>query len=139
MFTNIVKNQYVGKSKIDFTFNGSVIDGTTLVKDIGILFADKNGEPFNNGCSFFPDYYIPGKVVDLCTMDIGELSSRETSFLFITGIPKRKDLDDYRIKEVIWSSYYEDAYRGYLFQLISSSKVELLKVKNIQINIQISA
>ena len=139
MFTNIVKNQYVGKSKIDFTFNGSVIDGTTLVKDIGILFADKNGEPFNNGCSFLPDYYIPGKVVDLCTMDIGELSSRETSFLFITGIPKRKDLDDYRIKEVIWSSYYEDAYRGYIFQLISSSKVELLKVKNIQINIQISA
>lgn len=139
MFTNIVKNQYVGKSKIDFTFNGSVIDGTTLVKDIGILFADENGEPFNNGCSFLPDYYIPGKVVDLCTMDIGELSSRETSFLFITGIPKRKDLDDYRIKEVIWSSYYEDAYRGYLFQLSRSSKVELLKVKNIQINIQISA
>ena len=137
MFTNIVKNQYVGKSKIDFTFNGSVIDGTTLVKDIGILFADKNGEPFNNGCSFLPDYYIPGKVVDLCTMDIGEISSRETSFLFITGIPKRKDLDDYRIKEVIWSSYYEDAYRGYLFQLICSPKVELLNHKDIKINIVI--
>ena len=139
MFTNIVKNQYVGKSKIDFTFQGSLIDGTTLVKQIGILFADSNGEPFINECQFLPDYYIPGKVVDLCTMDIGEISSRETSFLFITGIPKRKDLDDYRLKDVIWSSFYEDAYRGYIFQLISSSKVELLKVKNIQINIQISA
>lgn len=138
MFTNIVKNQYVGKSKIDFTFRGSVIDGTTLIKDIGILFADKNGEPFNNDCSFLPDYYIPGKIVDLCTMEIGELSSRETNFLFITGIPKRKNLDEYRLKDVIWSSFYEDVYRGYLFQLISSPKVELVKIPKIQINILIS-
>lgn len=137
MFTNIVKNQYVGKSKIDFTFQGSLIDGTTLVKQIGILFADSNGEPFINECKFLPDYYIPGKVVDLCTMDIGDLTPGETSFLFITGIPKRKSLDDYRIKEVIWSSYYEDAYRGYLFQLIRSPKVELLNHKDIKINIVI--
>lgn len=137
MFTNIVKNQYVGKSKIDFTFQGSVIDGTTLVKDIGIMFADNNGESFNNTCSFLPDYYIPGKVIDLCTIDIGDLSTRETSFLFITGIPKRKSLDPYRLKDVVWSSFYEDDYRGYLFQLVHSSRVELLNNWDIQINIPI--
>lgn len=137
MFTNIVKNQYVGKSKIDFTFQGSLIDGTTLVKQIGIMFADNNGELYSNDCQFLPDYYIPGKVVDLCTIDIGSLEPGETSFLFITGIPKRKDLTDYRLRDVIWSSYYEDAYRGYLFQLIRSPKVELLNRKDININIVI--
>ncbi|MCM1438764.1 MAG: hypothetical protein NC131_06085 [Roseburia sp.] len=138
MFTNIVKNQYVGKSKVDFTFKGSLIDGTTLVKQIGILFADNFGEPFNNQSSFLPDYYIPGKVVDLCTMEIGEIPAGETSFLFITGIPKRRALDNYKLKDVVWSSYYEDAYRGYLFQLINSTKVELLNVKDIKINMLIA-
>ena len=138
MFTNIVKNQYIGKSKIDFTFQGSIIDGTTLIKDIGIRFADNKGEPFNNICSFLPDYYIPGKVVDICTMDIGDLSIGETSFLFITGIPKRKSLDSYYLKDAIWSSFYEDNYRGYLFQLVHSSKIELLNIKNIPINILLS-
>lgn len=138
MFTNIVKNQYIGKSKIDFTFQGSIIDGTTLIKDIGIMFADNKGEPFNHICSFLPDYYIPGKVVDICTMDIGDLSIGETSFLFITGIPKRKSLDSYYLKDAIWSSFYEDDYRGYLFQLVHSSKIELLNIKNIPINILLS-
>lgn len=138
MFTNIVKNQYVGKSKVDFTFQGSPIDGTTLVKQIGLLFADNQGEPFNLQSPFLPDYYIPGKVVDICTMDIGELKAGETSFLFITGIPKRKALDNYKLKHVVWSSYYEDAYRGYLFQLVSSSTIELLNLKDIKINLLIA-
>lgn len=138
MFTNIVKNQYVGKSKIDFTFQGSLIDGTTLVKQIGIMFADNLGEPFNNQCSFLPDYYIPGKVVDICTMEIGEMPLGETSFLFITGIPKRKDLSNYKLKGVVWSSYYEDAYRGYFFQLVKTTHIELLNIRDLKINLLIN-
>lgn len=137
MFTNIVKNQYVGKSKMDFTFYGSVVEGTTLVEDIGIMFADNFGKPFNNIYPFLPDYYIPGRMIDPSTMDIGDLSPGETSFLFITGIPKRKSLDPYRLKDVVWSSFYEDTYRGYLFQLINTPTVELLN-KEVKINLSIS-
>ena len=137
MFTNIVKNQYVGKSKVDFTFYGFIVEGTTLVEDIGIMFANNFGKLFNNIYPFLPDYYIPGRMIDPSTMDIGDLSPGETSFLFITGIPKRKNLDPYRLKDVIWSSFYEDAYRGYLFQLINTPTVELLN-KEVKINLLIS-
>lgn len=41
-----------------------------------------------------------------------------TDWFLVTGIPKKEILDNFRLEGVIWSSYYEDDRRGYLFQII---------------------
>lgn len=37
--------------------------------------------------------------------------------IYVTGIPKGAILDNFRLEKTIWSSYYEDDIRGYLFQV----------------------
>lgn len=139
MFGKIVKNQYVGKAKIDFTINGRSLDGKNLIGDIGIPFIDSNGIPFTNLDYHLPDYYILGDVSDISTMELIPQDIRKTKVLYITGIPKEATrLDSYRLKGVLWSSYYEDKYRGYLFQMVDfSTPVEMKepKLENIKIKL----
>ena len=56
--------------------------------------------------------------------------------LLITGIPKGKSLEPFKLKDIIWESYYEDKYRGYLYQIISleSDQVKLKLNKSEDIN-----
>ena len=139
MFGKIVKNQYVGKAKIDFTINGRSLDGKNLIGDIGIPFMDSNGIPFTNLDYHLPDYYILGDVSDISTMELIPNDIRKTKVLYITGIPKEATrLDSYRLNGVLWSSYYEDKYRGYLFQMVDfSTPVEMKepKLENIKIKL----
>ena len=139
MFGKIVKNQYVGKAKIDFTINGRSLDGKNLIGDIGIPFIDSNGIPFTNLDYHLPDYYILGDVSDISTMELIPQDIRKTKVLYITGIPKEAArLDSYQLKGVLWSSYYEDKYRGYLFQMVDfSTPVEMKepKLENIKIKL----
>lgn len=139
MFGKIVKNQYVGKAKIDFTINGRSLDGKNLIGDIGIPFIDSNGIPFTNLDYHLPDYYILGDVSDISTMELIPQDIRKTKVLYITGIPKEAArLDSYRLNGVLWSSYYEDKYRGYLFQMVDfSTPVEMKepKLENIKIKL----
>lgn len=139
MFGKIVKNQYVGKAKIDFTIKGQSLDGKNLIGDIGIPFIDSNGIPFTNLDYHLPDYYILGDVSDISTMELIPQDIRKTKVLYITGIPKEATrLESYRLKGVLWSSYYEDKYRGYLFQMVDfSTPVEMKepKLENIKIKL----
>lgn len=139
MFGKIVKNQYVGKAKIDFTINGRSLDGKNLIGDIGIPFIDSHGIPFTNMDYHMPDYYILGDVSDISTMELIPKDIGKTKVLYITGIPKEATrLDSYQLKGVLWSSYYEDKYRGYLFQMVDfSTPVEMKepKLENIKIKL----
>lgn len=134
MFAKIVKNQYVGKSKIDFTFDGNPIDGKTLIGDIALPL-ESNGLPLSHIDTHFPDYFITGEVSDISTMEL-IVNKKEFKVLFITGIPKSaKRLDDYKLKGVTWSSYYEDRYRGYLFQITKSNTLIELENNSVKLNI----
>lgn len=139
MFGKIVKNQYAGKAKIDFTFNGKTIDGKNLIGDIGIPFTDGEGRPFTNMNPYLPDYYIMGDVSDISTMELIPKDIRKTKILYITGIPKNASrLDEYKLKNVLWSSYYEDSHRGYLFQLVNSKTLVELQspvLEEVKINV----
>lgn len=134
MFARIVRNQYIGKSKVDFTFYGGPVSGTTLIGDISLPFMDKEGNPFTTYDPHLPDVIIPGTVTDISTMEIAcdpNLSLDKVSIMYITGIPKNaRSLDDYRLNNVIWQSYYEDSYRGYLFQILKASEPVSLKENN---------
>lgn len=126
MFAKIVKNQYVGKSKIDFTFDGNRIDSKTLIGDIGMPFNSKGHDPF------LPDYFIMGDISDLSTMELIISNPNKFKVLYVTGIPKNvRDIGVFKLKDVIWESYYEDRYRGYLFQVLdSNTPVELINPQN---------
>lgn len=106
MFREIVKDVYIGKSQLGIWVNEKRVPKETLVKDIALptLLGNK-----------LPDYGIIGNF----TQWEFEVNSGGNYKLFITGIPKKTyDLDLYRLKRRLWSSYYEDDKRGYLFQVL---------------------
>lgn len=112
MYANIIKNLYIGKSKLIFEANDCIIPDTSTIEEI---FCPTKYE------GNLPDYGIYGSLwhyKDTNTFEINWVNPDHK--LFITGIPKGTALDNYRLKDTIWSSYYEDEYRGYLFQIIDS-------------------
>ena len=123
MFAHIVKNQYIGKSKLTFIKNGEVLSPQTLFGDISLPIIKKT--------KYQPDLVIIGSyhkgIINL-TPDI--LEKINLVKLVVTGIPKRVPLDKYKLPFVIWESYYEDNYHGYLFQIIPDDKpLEFIKYK----------
>ena len=104
MFTNIVKDLYIGKSKLNIRFQNQIIEPETIVDSLGVPYPKLKEYPT------FPDYVV-----------IGNFDGKD---IFNKGA---KTLDWYRVKEAIWSSYYEDNYRGYLFQVQDATKKVTLK------------
>ena len=120
MFTNIVKDLYIGKSKLNIRFQNQIIEPETIVDSLGVPYHKLKEYPT------FPDYVVIGNFDgnDIFNIQVGEIPH----MLLITGIPKgAKTFDWYRVKEAIWSSYYEDNYRGYLFQVQDATKKVTLK------------
>ena len=121
MFTNIVKNQYIGKSKLIIVQNEKVIPPQTLMGDICLPMIKKN--------KYQPDLVLIGSyhrgVINLTPEGIEKINLVK---LVVTGIPKRVPLDKYKLPFVIWESYYEDDHRGLLFQIIPNDKpLEFIK------------
>lgn len=119
MFENIVRNQYIGKSKLTFTKNGEILSNETLIEELAEAFTDWQGIPISLQIDKAPDYFIEGHFFsDINSWELEPEESLDTQRLYITGIPKDSlDLDEFKIKDALWSSYYEDNYRGYLFQI----------------------
>jgi len=115
MFTNIVKDLYIGKSKLSFFSNQREIPSTTLVQDV----LQPTGFTGN-----MPDYVTYGNYRD-GKFEITPMMPKHQ--LYITGIPKGAILDNFRIQRVYWSSYYEDDIRGYLFQITDSYPKLIIK------------
>lgn len=107
MFREIVKDVYIGKSHLEIWVNDKQMPKETLVKDILLptLLGNK-----------LPDFGTIGTFYPVWKFDVNPKGNHK---LFITGIPKKTyDLDSYRLKGRLWSSYYEDDRRGYLFQIL---------------------
>lgn len=120
MFINIVKDLYIGKSKLKFNFEGHTIRPKTPVGLLGVPYHKLDKYPT------YPDYIIHGNFDGNNTFNIN--MSENCHRLLITGIPKwAKTLDWYRVNGTIWSSYYEDNYRGYLFQILDMKEKVTLK------------
>nr|DAU11052.1 MAG TPA: hypothetical protein [Caudoviricetes sp.] len=128
MYTNIVKNQYIGKSKLNFYSDDNPLPNTMQWQELGFKLEDRKGIKFNSINKYLPDYYVPLYIKDIPKVNI--LPNDKVFYnkiLLITGIPKGKSLEPFKLKNIIWESYYEDMYRGYLYQIISleSDKVKL--------------
>lgn len=114
MFREIVGNQYIGKSKLDIHKGIFMIDPTTVIGSICKKVPDSIMVTYKNA----PDYYLPCNLVDISTIEAVDKYDSFNYILMITGIPKRVPLNTFKFRQIAWSSYYEDSYRGYLFQLI---------------------
>lgn len=109
MYSNIVKDLYIGKSKLIFEANDCIIPDVT---EIGKIFFPTGWE------GNLPDYGTMGNLWVHNNQGTFEITwKRPEHKIWVTGIPKGAILDDFRIQETIWSSYYEDNIRGYLFQI----------------------
>ena len=125
MFQTSVDKLYIGKSQLKFILNGTELQNITEFQNIKDAAGWRFGRTHLGPSDKVPDIKVNGvyhenyKVFVLTDASnlLGSLHN-----LYVTGIPKdAKSLDPYRLKDVIWSSYYEDDYRGYLFQVVSSS------------------
>ena len=105
MFREIVKDLYIGKSKLTIECNQREIPQTALIQDV----LQPTGFTGN-----MPDYCTLGNFKD-GKFEITPVMPKHR--LFVTGIPKGAILDNFRIRRTYWSSYYEDDIRGYLFQI----------------------
>lgn len=110
MYTNIVKNLYIGKSKLTFEVNGHEISDTNTIGDI-LFITGWEGN--------LPDYGTMGNLWIHGNQGTFEITFKNPDHkIYVTGIPKGAILDNFRLKETVWSSYYEDNQRGYLFQIV---------------------
>lgn len=108
MLTENLNKLYIGKSKLTFNTNGRELPPETMVMDV------------------FQPTGMGGRLPNLGT--IGVFYPETSKFLitpvwankhiYLTGIPLGEPLDRYRLHESVWSSYYEDEYRGYFFQIL---------------------
>lgn len=105
MFRTIVKDLYIGKSKLTIECNQREIPQTALIQDV----LQPTGFTGN-----MPDYCTLGNFKE-DKFEITPVMPKHR--LFVTGIPKGAILDNFRIRRTYWSSYYEDDIRGYLFQI----------------------
>lgn len=106
MFGTIVKDLYIGKSKLIIKCNQRELPQITLVRDV----LQPTGFTGN-----MPDYGTYGNLLTTGEFEITPMMPKHR--LYVTGIPKGAILDNFRIRRVYWSSYYEDDIRGYLFQI----------------------
>ena len=138
MYTNIVKNQYIGKIKLNFYFKDNSLPNTMQWQELGFKLEDRKGIKFNSINKYLPDYYVPLYIKNIPKVNIALPNDKGfyNRILLITGIPTGKSLEPFKLKDIIWESYYEDKYRGYLYQIISleSDQVKLKLNKSEDIN-----
>lgn len=108
MFGAIIKDLYIGKSKMDFIANGKALESTVVFDNI--LLPTGYSEKLK-----LPDY---GNIGIFTEDNFIVTPLHSTHWFLVTGIPKNEILDNFRLEGVIWSSYYEDSRRGYLFQIL---------------------
>lgn len=127
MFRSIVKNQYIGKSKLKFIYYDNILADDSKFDAIGYPLIVPG--PYHH----YPDWVVFGYFdPEKLTFKRVGLEKRKKESLYITGIPKGvPSIDPWRLDNVIWSSYYEDDYRGYLFQIVNSN--EPLNLINLQL------
>lgn len=112
-----VGNLYIGKSKLSFIKNGNYLPSSTLVKDVLFKNPSSGGQPYT---MMTPEYYVDG-LFDTIDDNFFFLDGTPVHRLYISAIPLSvEDVNDYKIifPTPIWTSYYEDSVRGYLFQII---------------------
>lgn len=108
---------YMSKSKIIFKDEyGTPLNFDEEIGDyaVPIVHNDKN-------C---PDFYITGffRKINKGMSHEFIISRKGPQILFITGIPKSvSNIQVYKFKNLLFSSYYEDEVKGCLFQILNKA------------------
>lgn len=126
---NPMKDLYIGKSQIDIVeplgkkYSGNIPLGR--IATVAPIY-DRSKYHFYMNCLYLPNGDEDLELEGPC---IKRFLRPSKHVLYITAVPKFKNLDLYRFNNCLWSSYYEDSHRGYLFQILESNqKVELREI-----------
>lgn len=110
----LVGKQYIGKSKLNILKEGKALDKDTMIRNICQVTSPDNK---------VVDYFVYGSFKDKeQEFDI----KGNGHLLMITGVPLSiYDVNRFKWKnpKPIWSSFYQDQVRGYLFQIIEIDKL----------------
>lgn len=114
-----VSQQYVTKSKLTLKY---ISKGGNYEIESDVEIGNVAQRLYMPGCDkHLPDFYIRGtfnyrkRTFELTYDQLGFFPHA----LYITGVPAgHLDLDDFKLRDCIWSSYYEDEKGGYLFQIL---------------------
>jgi len=122
MYPEVIKHTYLNKSQLNIRDQyGNTLPYESEIGD----YADTNGNQSDMPDSdFVPDYHIEGFFRQ---MPEGKQSEFIIAYpgnctMYITGVPRNAlTIEPFRmgsVKSKIYSSYWEDPNRGYLFQII---------------------
>lgn len=114
MYREQLKTLYLNKSRIVFKDEYN----QALDRDIEVQDFCKDTE-LPEG--ILPDYYCRGflRKIDKGLKLEFIMSEQGPDYLYITGLPKEeKDIAQYRLKGVIYTSYWQDTSKAYLFQVV---------------------
>lgn len=115
MFKDRIFKLYLNKAKISF-IDGSNNKPLPLYEEVGNW-----AQPIISHNNYVPDFFIRGtyQKINKGMSHKFIISPDGPHVLFITGIPlKNVDLESFRFKDKIFSSYYEDGIKGCLFQVL---------------------
>lgn len=124
MLTEEVSKLNIGRSQLDLTYlsKGHVynVNRMELIKNMATQL-------FMPGCdSHLPDFYLNGNWNGKDGFQIN-LDFKGFNFhyhnLYITGVPTGHFyINDFKLRDCLWSSFCEDEYGGYLFQILGMNK-----------------
>lgn len=120
MYQHIIVNTYLNKAKIRFRdAEGSYLPYESTIGE----HADQQFNSFDSSLYKGPDFLVQGF---FRAMENGwpEFIIAETGphILYVTGIPLEEPTKPYRLgdeNQRLFSSYWEDKFRGYLFQVVN--------------------
>lgn len=124
MYKGNILNLYIGKSQLKFLIGKQEINSNIIFKHIWYIDLPQT--------EFGPDVCV-----------LGNFNAKDNTFtidnhnkhrLCITGVPLGiPDLDYYKLKTSIWSSYFENVFRGALFQVVPEENLDLSTMKLIKV------
>ena len=108
-------NLYIGKSKINLISLNEVVPNDELVKIWMCPYCPYNHTADKLLDKYLPHFRVSGNFTPPNTFTI-HIENRPYT-LWLTQTNPKIPLDLYRLKGCVWSSYYEEERKGYLWQI----------------------
>lgn len=128
MFKDKIFKLYLSKAKVSF-IDGSNNKPLPLDEEIGNW-----AQPIISHNKNVPDFFIRGNYqkINKSMAHKFTISPNGPHVLFITGTPlKNTDLETFRFKDRLFSSYYEDEIKGCYFQVLPVKEAYLGESKSL--------
>ena len=123
MYIDKLVSLYLNKSKLNlYDSNGELL---SYEAEVGEHCKVSSGEYSGVSYPFTPDFELRGILVNNKRGNPRfYITSTGSAILYITGVNPNSLLNPFRVKEPLFSSYWEQKQTGYLFQVVRINTIQ---------------